>query len=222
MWACLKRTDYFLTVSTYSSHLVMPFSHNQNVSVGGGNKSPYSLLSCSHLPLSWLTSPSLVHCTRWQEMFSIHFEQHKERGALHRSPTPYFISLKYKYTLWEMVQKRKPSPWERLVYSNTEFPSVDTDELAISTLFTCPLHACFPNLLKGVTLCTLVTLPLATGICLDSVRGKMQVSGSYCPWEQPGTMDGLELEMTPASSIPGWGRSTHTLCCSPPRGPEPK
>lgn len=35
----LKRTDYFLTVSTYSSHLVMPFSHNQKLQcVGGGNK----------------------------------------------------------------------------------------------------------------------------------------------------------------------------------------
>lgn len=80
------------------------------------------------------------------------------------------------------------------------------DELAIGASFVRPSHACFPSSLKCAALCTLITLPLATGICLDSVRGKMQVPGNSCPWEQPGTVDGLELETTPASPPPGCDR----------------
>ena len=34
----------------------------------------------------------------------------------------------------------------------------------------------------------------------------MQVPGNSCPWEQPGTVDGLELETTPASPPPGCDR----------------
>ena len=36
MGVYLKKADYFLTVSTYSSHLVMPFSHNQKLQCGAG------------------------------------------------------------------------------------------------------------------------------------------------------------------------------------------
>lgn len=133
------------------------FQSSSKTSALGEIISPYSLLSCSHLLLPWLTSPSLLHCTRWQEVFSIHFEKHKERGDLHSSPTPYFISLEYKYTLWEMVQERKTSPWGGLLYSNTEIPSGVTDELVVGASFISPSHAWFPDWLKSVILCTLVT-----------------------------------------------------------------
>lgn len=172
-WVCLRRTDYFLTVSAYPSHLVMPFSHNQKLQCWGGIISPCSLPSCSHLPCLGSHPPPSFTAPDDRKYLSIHFEKQKERGDLHSSRTPYFISLEYKYTLWEMVQERKTSPWRGLVYSNTKIPSVVTDEFAVGAS-PIALHTRSSQAHAKVSSCAHLSLPQypPTRMCLDCVLGR--------------------------------------------------
>lgn len=57
MGVYLKKADYFLTVSTYSSHLVMPFSHNQNLQCGAGISPCFALMSTPARVWAYITLP---------------------------------------------------------------------------------------------------------------------------------------------------------------------
>lgn len=57
MYIYVKGSDYFPTVSTYSLHLVMPFSHNQKLQCWGKKNKPLEFTVMFTLPSASAGNP---------------------------------------------------------------------------------------------------------------------------------------------------------------------